>query len=216
VAVSSGVASDVLRITIGLRRKVLTIFNPIPAIPSVLNRPGRAGGNRIVWVGRLDDPKNPGLMLEAFSLLPKDRGFLLNFVGDGKLRSELEQRARELGIAQSVKFLGFQKDPYACMVDADLLVLTSDREGLPSVLVEALYAGLQIVSTDCGQGIYDILLNNRYGTIVPTNDKYSLAKAIELEISKPSDKYAQIAGAERFQPREIARQFLNALHISKS
>jgi len=216
VVVSSGVAADVLQNTMGLGNKVSTIFNPITPPKNVVRFVKRSMGRKIIWVGRLDMPKNPGLMLEAFALLPKVVGYTLAFVGEGRLRPLLEQRASDLGLEQNVYFRGFKKNPYDCMADADLLVLSSDSEGLPSVLIEAMYAGLRVVSTDCGVGIHDILQNQRYGAVVPTNNALALASAIEIELNKPYDKNAQIAGAQRFAPELIAGQFLQAMGIESN
>jgi len=211
VGVSSGVAADVLHNTMGLGSRVATIFNPIPPPIFDRSRLKQNMGRRIIWVGRLDDPKNPGLMLEAFALLPKSGGYTLCFVGDGGQRVALEERAHDLGLAKSARFIGFQQDTYAHMADADLLVLSSDREGLPTVLIEAMHVGLRAVSTDCGEGIHDILRGNRYGTIVPINDEKLLAMAIETELSAPSNPALQIAGAQSFVPSVIARQFMQAI-----
>ena len=214
VAVSSGVAADVRRITWGLESRVITIFNPIPA-PAVSHpqRLDKGGRRRILWVGRLDAPKNPGLMIESFALLPGDLGTVLEIVGDGPLRLALEQRVSELGLDGRVCFLGFREDVASLMADADLLVLSSDREGLPSVLVEALHAGLGLVATDCGEGVREVLENGRYGTLVPVRDPQAMAGAIEAELGTPVDRAVQMAGAQRFSPRLIAHQFLCALGL---
>lgn len=69
------------------------------------------------------------------------------------------------------------------------------------------------MSTDCGAGIGDILLDGRYGTIVPVRDPRALAAAVEAELGTPVDHAAQMAGAQRFSPRLIAGQFLGALGL---
>lgn len=214
VAVSSGVASDVLGITWGLRDRLRVIWNPIPAPLTVELRDSAEMHKRIVWVGRLARPKNPGLMVEAFALLPRGAGYTLDFVGDGELRPTLERRARDLGLQGSVRFLGFQVDPYPLMERADVLVLSSDSEGFGNVLVEALHAGLRAVSTDCGAGVHDILVEDRYGTIVPTDDAPALAAAIQQELAAPYDRQLQAAAARRFEPDAIASQFLQALRLA--
>ncbi len=212
IAVSSGVKEDIARITLGLEKKLQVIFNAVPP-PSALSLPAadQACGEKIIWVGRMDAPKNPLLMLEAFALLPADKGFTLDFIGDGSLRPTLERRANELDLQERVHFRGFQSDPYSWMIKSDLLALTSEREGLPTVLIETLYCGLRIVSTDCGRGIHDILLDNRYGTVVPTDDPDALAKAITEALQAPRFTERQIEGAQRFLPSVIARQFQLAL-----
>jgi glycosyltransferase involved in cell wall biosynthesis len=215
VAVSSGVAADILLNTKGLKNRVSVIFNPIPGPANNKLSSYPLNGRRIIWVGRLDVPKNPELMLDAFALLPRTEGYTLDFVGDGRLRDVLKDRAKELNCESSVRFLGFRSDVYGCMTDADMLVLSSDREGLPTVLVEAMHAGLRIVSTDCGTGVHDILQNNRLSTIVPPRDKFALVAAIVERMNMPHDKNPQIAGAQRFAPSRIASQFLHAMGLGE-
>lgn len=212
VTVSTGVYKDVDQWTLGLRRKLVVIFNPIvPPEPHLLALRKSLGAKQIIWVGRLDDPKNPGLLLDAFALIPEVCNAKLVFVGDGRLRPELEQRCRVLGLEDRVRFLGYQANPYAVMAASGLLVLSSDREGLGNVIIEAMYCGLRVVSTDCGEGIHDILLDNHYGTIVPCMDKVSMAKAIETELKTHHVAQDQVNGAQRFLPHVIVQQFLAAM-----
>ena len=213
VVVSTGVYNDVEKWTVGLNKKLVVIFNPIsPPVQPLFTQYKRTGEKQIVWVGRLDDPKNPCLMLEAFALIPTDCNANLVFIGDGRQRKELEVRCQCLGLVDKVRFAGYQMKPYELMVESDLLVLSSDREGLPSVIIEAMYCGLRIIATDCGQGIHDILLDNHYGTIVPTNDKVAMAKAIESELCMSHSSEEQLNGAQRFLPNVIVQQFLAAMH----
>ena len=213
VTVSTGVYKDVDRWTFGLRHKLCVIFNPIPPPDRHPLPPCKpSGAKQVIWVGRLDDPKNPGLLLEAFALLPPECNASLVFVGDGRLRPELEQRCVVLGLVGRVRFLGYLQNPYAVMAVSDLLVLSSDREGLGNVIIEAMLCGLRVVSTDCGEGIHDILLNNRYGTIVPLKDKVKLAEAIKVELTTYHAAQDQLDGAQRFLPDVIVQQFLAAMH----
>jgi glycosyltransferase involved in cell wall biosynthesis len=212
VVVSTGVYKDIDRWTVGLRRKLVVIFNPItPPEPLSLVHLERRDQKQVLWVGRLDDPKNPGLLLEAFALLPVTCNAKLVFVGDGRLRLALEQRCSLLELDSRVSFLGYLENPYAVMAVSDLLVVSSDREGLPSVIVEAMYCGLRVVSTNCTAGVNDILLNNRYGTIVPCRNEALMAKAIETELQKHHIAEDQINGAQRFLPQVVAQQFFAAM-----
>lgn len=212
IAVSTGVYDDIASWTFGLRRKLIVIFNPIiPPTPDLLLQQHKRGDtNQVIWVGRLDEPKNPGLLLEAFALLPPECKATLVFVGDGRLRPELDQRCKALGVQARVSFVGFQANPYDLMAVSDLLVLSSDREGLGNVLIEAMYCGLRIVSTDCGAGVHDILLDNRYGTIVSPKDEYAMAMAIEAELKTQHSPQDQMNGAQRFLPGVIVQQFIAA------
>lgn len=211
VAVSTGVFDDVNRWTIGLRRKLIVIFNPI--MPPDTERIKRCQFHgplqkRVISVGRLEYPKNHKLLLEAFALVPVECGAILIIVGEGSLRGGLEQLCMTLDLGARVKFLGYHPNPYEIMAASDLLVLSSEREGLPSVVIEAMYCGLPIVCTDCGAGIDDILVGGKYGRIVPPNDKSALAKAIETELKMPRSSETQKIGATRFLPALIVQQFL--------
>jgi glycosyltransferase involved in cell wall biosynthesis len=213
IVVSNGVREDIDGITFGLGRKLKVIFNAV--LPPETNRqlPQRDPSKRkLLWVGRLDIPKNPQLLLEAFALLPFGYDFTLDFIGDGPLRAELEVRRDALGLREVVCFHGFQSRPYDWMDKSNLLILTSDREGLPTVLVEGLYSGIKIVSTNCGGGIKDILLDGKYGAIVPVGDINALVNVILSVMNSKSNYKNQIEGAMRFQPRNIAEQFLEVLH----
>lgn len=212
VAVSSGVLKDISGITLGLRRKMVVICNPIKPPPvHLLLKTKHHLHKRVVWVGRLDNIKNPGLMLEAFSIVANCNDVSLAFVGDGHLRDQVEKRCKILGLGQRVSFLGYLSDPYVEIAASDLLVVSSDHEGFGNVIVEGMFCGLRVVSTDCGAGIHDILLDNRYGTIVPCNDPPALAQAIARELLATHDTQEQINGAQRFLPTTIAEQFLTAI-----
>lgn len=213
VAVSSGVESDIRRITIGMGERLKVIFNAITPPKDQNNRISSKERQTVIWVGRLDTPKNPQLILDAFAKLPKDHNIILNIIGDGPLKHLMTKHAEDLGLSNMVRFLGFQPNPYNHMQEANLLVLTSDREGLPTVLVEALYCGLPIVSTDCGGGIRDILLDSVYGKIVPIGDADIIANAILQTLNNPPDSQNQIQAAQRFKPNLIAEQFLTALKL---
>jgi glycosyltransferase involved in cell wall biosynthesis len=215
IAVSSGVWNDIDSNTIGLRNKLKVIFNPIPD-PTIFIDNNRVlkTKRRIVWVGRLDYSKNPDLMLDAFMILSKSQGFTLDFVGDGPLRINLEKKVLDHDLAEVVRFHGFQSNPYPLMMQSEILALTSDCEGLPTVLIEALYLGLRVVSTDSGDGIHDILLDNVYGTIVQVSNPEAFARALFESLNRPFDSTLQLKAARRFSPDVVAEQFLDNLDLS--
>ena len=94
-----------------------------------------------------------------------------------------------------------------------MLVLSSDREGLGNVLIEALHAGLRIVSTDCSGGVHEVLADEALGTIVPVRDAPAMATAIAARFSAPHDAAAQRRSARRFEPASIAGSFLLTLGL---
>ena len=216
VCVSGGVANDVERRTVGLKSRLRVIHNPIPPPLSLLPVSERSVTKRIAWVGRLHGQKNPGLILDALALVSKETDASVVFIGDGALRTNLERQADKLGLSERVIFAGFQTDPYTLLSQCDLLALTSDWEGFGNVLVEAMHCGLGVVTTDCGEGVHEILGDSEYGTIVPKRDAKALAEAIQAELADPRDRDRQMMGALRFLPEAIARQFLSTAAIDKA
>jgi glycosyltransferase involved in cell wall biosynthesis len=117
----------------------------------------------VAFVGRLSPVKRPDRFLEAaeqVSLQHPDAVFLI--VGDGELRSELEERA----IEADVRFLGWRGDVDVIYAAADVLVVTSDNEGMPVTLIEASAAGCPCVTTDVGSAS-EVVLDGRTGLVVP-------------------------------------------------
>jgi glycosyltransferase involved in cell wall biosynthesis len=96
------------------------------------------------------------------------------------------------------------------MQDSDLLVLSSNYEGFGNVIVEALYCGLKIVSTDCISGPREILNNGEFGSLVPVNDSEAFANAIIYELNYQRSIENQKNRAYNFLPSKIAMD-LNSL-----
>lgn len=104
----------------------------------------------LLWIGRLTREKNPQLALEALARVRKaGQEVHLTILGEGPLMANLRVRAHELGISSVVQFAGWQ-DPAPYLSNAELLLVTSDYEGYGMALVEALAAGVPVVSTDVG------------------------------------------------------------------
>lgn len=139
-------------------------------------------GRRFVSVGRLAAQKNLGLLLRAFARgrRPDDR---LTLIGDGPLAAPLKARAVALGVGEAVVFTGHRAISSAELRRHDVLLLSSDYEGLPAVLVEALAAGLAVVSTASSPAVVDLL--DCVGTLVPVADVDALAAAISAPVPLP-------------------------------
>lgn len=136
----------------------------------------------IVSVGRLVREKNYPLLLEAVSLLrtrlPNVRCLL---VGDGKCREEIEQRAIALDLGGNMCMAGSRNDVPSILEAANLFVMSSDNEGLPVALLEAMAAGKAIVATSVG-GIPDAIRDGENGLLVPPGDAPALASVMERAI----------------------------------
>lgn len=192
IAVSGGVGRDL--VARGFRdEQIAVIHNPLP--PS---RPAESGpqtwranlaamgdGPVIVTLGRLVPVKDHQTLLKAFSLLDPAKGHRLVIFGEGPLRENLITQAAELGISDRTLFPGYVNDPAACYASADLFVLSSTSEGFGNVLIEAMAAGLPVVSTDAPYGPREILDDGRLGALVPVGDAPALARAIAETLAKP-------------------------------
>jgi glycosyltransferase involved in cell wall biosynthesis len=189
VIVSNDAADDLARFS-GIDRDSLTvIYNPVvkPTEPiRPMDDAWTGEGMRLLSVGKLKPVKNYPLLLEAFARVAAERPAQLMILGDGPERSGLMRRAAELGVADSLIMPGFALDPWPYYVSADLFVLSSDYEGYPLVLIEALLSGLNIVSTDCQSGPREILDGGRYGRLVPVRDAQKLAEGIAESLARPN------------------------------
>jgi glycosyltransferase involved in cell wall biosynthesis len=129
-------------------------------------------------VARVVPIKNHALFLEAArrvaEALPRAR-FVI--VGDGELRTAVQARAGELGLGDRVHFLGWRRDMPAIYADLDVLVVSSDNEGTPGSLIEAMAARVPVVSTRVG-GVPDVLRGGALGTLVPPRDPAARGDAI--------------------------------------
>jgi glycosyltransferase involved in cell wall biosynthesis len=162
--------------------------------------------------GRLTPQKNHALLLDAFARLNRP-GCELWILGEGPLRTSLQRRAARLGIAESVRWLGFQKNPFAVLRAADVFVLSSDYEGLPNALIEAMLCGLPAVSTDSPFGPAE-LIDDGLGRLVPVGDAEALASAMRRMLDERA-RAAETGRAARerivdlLHPDRIVPQYLS-------
>ena len=138
-----------------------------------------AGSDVVVtMVGRLTAIKNHELALRAFARLPQGSPqFLLVLVGGGEEEGRLRELVAQLGLAERVRFLGWRSDLEAVYYGSDIVALTSDNEGTPVCLIEALACGRAVVATNVG-GVADVLEEGRHGLLVPPRDEAALARAL--------------------------------------
>lgn len=195
VAVSLGVADD-LRTNFGIGNDMLRVIgNPfeLAAIRALAAEPcpGRPTGPYILHVGRFAAQKRHDLLLAAFARLEPTHTLVLLTPPDDALRALIAAQ----GLERCITIADFQANPYPWMAGADLLVLCSDHEGLPNVLIEALACGTRVVSTDCPSGPREILVGELAQGLVPCNDAGALALALQHALSQPTPDAAMVTAA---------------------
>jgi len=222
VSVSHGAAADLSRIAGIPIERINVIYNPVlssrvfeMAIESP-DHPWLANGEPplIIAAGRLTRQKNFGLLLEAFSIVRRQQIAKLIIFGEGEERHQLEQRVKDLQLAADVSLPGWSTNVYAFMARANLFVLSSLWEALPTVLIEALALGLPVVSTDCRSGPREILRDGEYGTLVPVGDAELLARGMGEELARPR----RTVPKEFLRPFEVSfatEQYLNVLGLQQ-
>ncbi len=146
------------------------------------------------FVGRLTEIKRVDLLLRAFARARRDLPLRLLIVGDGALRGQLEALAGELGITESVEFLGYRRDLPAIAAATDIAVLTSANEGTPVSLIEASAAGRPAVATDVG-GVADVV-TPQTGVLVEPGNVDALAGAIG-ELAQDRARCERLGAAAR-------------------
>lgn len=196
---SQGVADDLSQVTGRPREQIRVLYNPV-ITPEVrakaqapLDHPWLEAGQPpvVLAVGRLTRQKDFPSLIGAFAEVRRSRPARLLILGEGPDRPALEAKVKHLGLNEDVALPGFVGNPYAYMSRASLYVLCSRWEGLPTVLIEALYCGAPVVATDCPSGPREILADGRYGLLLPVGDVTALATAIEAGLRGAAPKPPQ-------------------------
>lgn len=167
---------------------------------------------RIGIVARLSTEKDHQTLLQAARLLAnKTAGFHLDIIGDGALRSELEQTAATLGLTSHVSFLGMRHDIPDLLKNLDIFVLSSTTEGISLTLLEAMATELPVVATSVG-GNPEVVMDGLTGFIVPPKEPACMAeKLLKLVQDRQLRRQMGMQGrkrvAERFSISETARKY---------
>ena len=192
-----------------LQKKSAVIMNQVSE--AFYDRPAAAEREEIAAVGRLSAQKDHALLIRAFSRLP-DTGERLLIYGEGELRPELEALIERLGLSGRVLLPGQCGDIPEALNGAKLFVLSSDYEGMPNALLEAMALGLPCIATDCPcGGPSSVIRNGENGLLVPVGDEGALSEAMATLLSDAElrRRLAQNAKqtAEGFRPDAVFRQW---------
>ncbi len=220
IAISEGVAQDLVDLLGVPREAVKIVYNPVVTaelyakMKNPVSHPWLSDGREmpvLLSVGRLEPQKDFATLLRAHQSVNRRSRCRLIILGEGNQREPLLKLARELGLEELVQFPGYVGNPLPYMRQADLFVMSSAWEGLGNVLIEALACGTPVVSTDCPNGPREILQDQRYGPLVPVGDAEALSRAILATLAAPLPGDVLRQAVTRFTVEECADNYLKAL-----
>ncbi len=182
----------------GLRR--VSVILPNSVSPAFVR--DRFTGERrrdIYVVGRMDENKNQAMAITAFAQAANSRpGFRLVMCGDGPEREKLSELAQSCGMSDRIEFTGVVSDIPERLYDAYAFVLTSDTEGMPNTLLEAMSLGLPCISTDCPcGGPAEVIVNGENGILTGVRDTDALADSLRHIMDDPA--YAERLGEAAYE-----------------
>ncbi|WP_421339364.1 glycosyltransferase [Aeromonas veronii] len=208
ICVSRGIADDILHNVKATPKSCQVIYNPfdIEKIQALANEPfSKPFDKYFIHVGTFEERKRHDRLLQAYQLSGVATPLVL--MGKGERRPHIEAMIEEMNLANKVKIIDFQKNPYPYIKAAQALILTSDAEGLPTVLIEALICHTPVISVDCPSGPAEIITSDIERYLVPLNDVHKLA----LAISDMDDYRAIINGSlyKAFSKKETVTTFMS-------
>lgn len=215
VAVCAGAQQNLAKAPFALPEKLMTIRNgaaPAPVSPAGAQAIVKQGYTAVT-VARLAPPKDHSTLLRAVALAKRTVTDLsLWIIGDGPKTAELRQLSAQLGIGDRVQFLGERQDVGDWLALADLFVLSSESEGVPISLLEALAAGLPVLVTDVG-GMPEIAALSGSGRVVAAGCPEDMATAIqsfamERERRPEFARLARQCYSALFTPQQMSNAYM--------
>lgn len=182
LAISSGIANELSELAQVKKDAIYVVFNPTEVVEEFVQRPAIP---IFLLMGRLtfDGQKRVNDFLHSLSKLRGEWQAII--VGDGPDAERLRNLAIELHINDHIEWTGWVSSPWTVIEAASVLVLTSQYEGFPMVLIEALTRGVPCLSSDCPTGPRDIVIHGENGWLYPLNDKPQLTTLLQQIIDNP-------------------------------
>ena len=192
------------------------IVIPNPVDPSLIPQRAAVIPHRVVAVGRLDPQKNFTLLIDSIAdVRERLHEVTLDIYGEGPQRSGLQAKINELDLADCITLKGASTDLLSQIANAALFVMSSDYEGFPNALLEAMAIGLPLVSTDFPAGTAREMIGEENGVLVPVRDREKLASAIFSILSDAQKQEAMEKAnrkkAETYHIDKILRLWMTAL-----
>jgi glycosyltransferase involved in cell wall biosynthesis len=216
VSVSQGLTDD-LRENFGIDpARLHTIYNPtyreayVRQAQDPVDHPWLTAKDQpvVIAAGRLHFVKGFGDLLEAFAIVRRARPARLVILGEGKEREALQAKVAQLGLQDCVAMPGRVPTTAPWFARSDLFVLSSRREGLPAVLIEAMSVGTPVVATDCPSGPHEILDGGRLAPLVPVGDPAALGAAMLRVLAERPDPAPLQARAQEFSLERALAKYL--------
>lgn len=200
-----------------IQKKTVVITNPISLPKERWQR--ELVGKTIATSGRLTiGQKRQDVLIKAFAMFHVSYpDYILNIYGDGPDKQKLESLSEENDIKDYIKFMGSVKDVQKRLLSDEVFVLTSDYEGVPNALLEAMALGMPVISTKCSPGGAEMLIDNENnGLLVECGDAEGLSKAMEKMVNNKEAADVMAVNARlsvmKYDPQSIIKQWL---HIMK-
>ncbi|VXC03283.1 glycosyltransferase [Maribacter litoralis] len=196
-----------------LKKPIIVIPN---AVATVFKRNTQIKENNkiILNVGAFRNGKAQHILLHAFAKL-KTTDWSIIFLGQGPNLNKNKELAKKLGLEEKVIFKGAQTDVAAYYNKANIFVFTSEHEGYPNALLEALYFGIPSISTNCKHGPSDMITNGENGFLVPVGDIDALASKMKIIMNNKElqEKFrnASIASTEYNEMDKIATKWMDLI-----
>ena len=173
-------------------KRVSVIANPAPVRTNSAPPADLPNGPLLVGVGRLEPQKRWDRLIDGIKLIDQQQAALV-IIGEGSARPTLTAQIARLGLCNRVTLMGYLSDPSPYLAAANAAVLTSDFEGVPGVLREALALGTPVVATESSVAVREIVAHPGLGSIVPRGDQDALVDALNRWLSPAAVRPAPVA-----------------------
>lgn len=214
ITVSKALADDIVY-NVGVKPKsIVTIYNPFnfKRIREMANEQIQLPKEPyIIYVAKFENRKRHDILIDAYykSKIPHKLVLLGGCYtrSDEETFQKLKAQIKQLNLDKKIIIPGFQKNPYPWIKNASLFVMSSDNEGLPTVLIESLIVGTPVVSTDCPTGPREILVDELSNFLVPVGNSDALAEKIKRAL----DSYPPIRNEiiQKFDENFVSNQYLS-------